>query len=63
MFFGLPKISISSWTDMETKFIMQYMGELQLLKYVYFLDDVHQGETESLASCYRYFNKNLTKIN
>lgn len=38
------------------------MGEHQLFKIVAFLDDVHQGETESLASYYSRVNKNLADI-
>lgn len=37
---------------MKIKLIQQYMGERKLLKDVAFLDDVCQGEGESLANYY-----------
>lgn len=61
-FFCLPKASVFSWTDLKTKFIMQYVGERQFLKDVGYLNDVYQRQTESLANYYNHFNRNLTKI-
>lgn len=38
------------------------MCERQFLKYVAFLDDIRQGEVESLASYCSHFNKKLVDI-